>query len=110
LLQLIGYFDLTFLFLFPCVLLTTLGTHIYILSLQLSNLAGTVANSIAGALANVWDVSNETLARHQYDGMWKMTLFCGCIQLAGLFFLPLLPSGIEEQVLRRQYEIFSHHH
>jgi hypothetical protein len=31
----------------------------------------------------VWDVSNETLASHDYTGMWKLTLLCGCVQLLG---------------------------
>ena len=31
----------------------------------------------------VWDVSNETLAGHDYTGMWKLTLLCGCVQLLG---------------------------
>jgi len=69
----------------------------YAMLTTLSNLAGTVAYSVAGAFAGVWDVSNETLAAHDYSGMWKLTLFCGCIQLAGLLFLGLLPSGVEEQ-------------
>lgn len=49
-------------------------------------------------ILGVWDISNDTLARHDYSGMWKLTLLCGCVQLLGLFFLPLLPSGIKEQV------------
>jgi hypothetical protein len=28
-------------------------------------------------------VSNETLASHDYTGMWKLTLLCGCVQLLG---------------------------
>ena len=62
------------------------------------SLPGTVANSLAGALAGVWDVSNDALGRHDYDGMWKLTLLCGCVQLGGLAFLGLLPSGVNEQV------------
>ena len=68
-------------------------------------LLGTVANSISGSLTGIWDVSNETLARHEYGGMWKLTLLCGFIQLGGLAFLKLLPSGVEEQVrcIGREY-------
>ena len=33
--------------------------------------------------AGVWDVSNDALARHEYTGMWKLTLLCGCVQLLG---------------------------
>ena len=70
----------------------------YAMLTTISNLAGTASYSIAGVCANLWDVSNNTLAEHNYSGMWRLTLFCGCIQLMGLFFLPLLPNGIAEQV------------
>ena len=30
-------------------------------------------------------MSNEALARHEYTGMWKLTLLCGCVQLLGKF-------------------------
>lgn len=53
----------------------------YAMLTTLSNLAGTVANSLAGSLATVWDVSNDALASHDYDGMWKLTLLCGCVQV-----------------------------
>eukprot|EP00596_Hydrurales_sp_CCMP1899_P003780 CAMPEP_0119054474 /NCGR_PEP_ID=MMETSP1177-20130426/75087_1 /TAXON_ID=2985 /ORGANISM="Ochromonas sp, Strain CCMP1899" /LENGTH=459 /DNA_ID=CAMNT_0007034711 /DNA_START=124 /DNA_END=1500 /DNA_ORIENTATION=+ len=42
----------------------------YAMLTTLSNLAGTVANALGGAIAGVWDVSNETLAKHEYTGMW----------------------------------------
>jgi hypothetical protein len=29
--------------------------------------------------------------------MWRLTLLCGCVQLGGLAFLFLLPSGAAEQ-------------
>jgi len=63
----------------------------------ISNLAGTASYSIAGVCANLWDVSNSNLAAHNYSGMWRLTLFCGCVQLTGLLFLPLLPNGVAEQ-------------
>ena len=31
----------------------------------------------------VWDVSNSALARHDYTGMWKLTLLCAFVQLFG---------------------------
>ena len=70
----------------------------YAMLTTISNLAGTASYSIAGVCANLWDVQNATLAQHDYSGMWRLTLFCGCIQLTGLLFLPLLPNGIAEQI------------
>jgi hypothetical protein len=74
----------------------------YAMLTTLSNLAGTVAYSVAAAFTSIWDVSNEELSAHNYDGMWKLTLLCGCIQLTGLFFLPLLPSGVTEQMTMKE--------
>lgn len=70
----------------------------YAMLTTLSNLGMTVAYSIAGAFANLWNVNNDELSAHHYQGMWRLTLLCGCAQLIGLFFLWLLPSGVEEQV------------
>ena len=60
----------------------------YAMLTTLSNLAGTVANSLAGSLATVWDVSNDALASHNYEGMWKLTLLCGCVQVTYYQYLP----------------------
>jgi hypothetical protein len=70
----------------------------YAMLTTISNVAQTVAYSFAGAMAGVWDVSNDTLKAHKYEGMWKLTLFVGCAQMVGLLFVYLLPSGIEEQM------------
>ena len=70
----------------------------YAMLTTLSNLAGVVSYSISAALCDIWNVSNDTLSDHNYGGMWRLTLLCGCLQLTGLFFLPLLPNGIEEQI------------
>eukprot|EP01034_Spumella_vulgaris_P023197 gene23197-29392_t len=70
----------------------------YAMLTTISNVAQTVAYSFAGAMAGVWDVSNDTLEAHHYDGMWKLTLFVGCAQMVGLLFVYLLPSGIDEQM------------
>eukprot|EP00605_Chrysophyceae_sp_TOSAG23-4_P002457 GSChrysophyteH1.ASY1.ANO1.2716.1 assembled CDS len=79
----------------------------YAMLTTLSNLAGTVAYSIAAAMANIWDVSIDTLSRHEYSGMWKLTLLCGCVQLVGLFFIKLLPSGVAEQLAMQSQSIAS---
>ena len=70
----------------------------YAMLTTLSNLAGTVSYSLAAACAGIWDVSIPTLEAHNYDGMWRLTLLCGAVQLTGLLFLHLLPSGVAEQV------------
>ena len=70
----------------------------YAMLTTLSNLAGTLSVSISGSFANIWDVSNETLAAHDYGGLWRLTLLCGCIMTTGLLFIQLLPSGVEEQL------------
>jgi len=79
----------------------------YAMLTTLSNLAGTVAYSVAAALANIWDVSIPTLQNHDYQGMWKLTLLCGCIQLIGLCFLRLLPSGVAEQLATQNESVAS---
>ena len=70
----------------------------YAMLTTLSNLAGTVSYSIAANLANIWDVSIPTLSSGHYNGMWRLTLLCACIQVAGLFFIHLMPSGVVEQL------------
>jgi len=70
----------------------------YAMLTTLSNLAGTVAYSIAAAVANIWNVENDTLLNHDYSGMWRLTVFCACIQLTGLIFLGLIPNGVDEQL------------
>ena len=72
----------------------------YAMLTTLSNLAGTVSYSLAAACSSIWDVSIPTLESGNYEGMWKLTLLCGSVQLTGLLFLFLLPSGVAEQVRR----------
>ncbi len=79
----------------------------YAMLTTLSNLAGTVSYSFAAALSNIWNVSVPTLQAHNYTGMWKLTLLCGCIQLIGLFFLGLLPSGVAEQLANQAASVTS---
>ena len=96
-----------------------------------------LAYSIASLMATVFDVTSEQLSNHNYSGMWKLTLLCGCIQFTGitpytyihtyinisdifvciiilltytgLFFLPLLPTGLKEQVLLVFSLVFEYH-
>ena len=70
----------------------------YAMLTTLSNLAGTVAYSLAASLTNIWDVSIPTLTDGNFNGMWRLTLLCACIQIVGLFFINLMPSGVVEQL------------
>eukprot|EP01036_Dinobryon_divergens_P027093 gene27093-35808_t len=74
----------------------------YAMLTTLSNVSAVLAYSIASVMATVFDVSSEQLSNHNYSGMWKLTLLCGCIQFTGLFFLPLLPTGLKEQIIRQE--------
>jgi BT1 family len=69
----------------------------YAMLTTISNLANSVSNSLSGVFANVWDVSNESLEKHNYDGLWKLTILCGLSQLVGLIFISLLPSSLHDQ-------------
>ena len=71
----------------------------YAMLTTLTNLSATVAYrnassvencsccSVAAGFANIWDVSNSTLADHEYDGMWKLTVLYGAIQIIPLAFI-----------------------
>jgi hypothetical protein len=78
----------------------------YAMLTTLSNLAGTVSYSMAAAMANIWDCSIPTLQAHNYNGMWRLTLLCACVQVGGLAFIGLMPSGVVEQlaILRNSKE------
>jgi hypothetical protein len=57
-----------------------------------------VAYSLAASLTSIWDVSIPTLTDGNFNGMWRLTLLCACIQIVGLFFINLMPSGVVEQL------------
>jgi len=79
----------------------------YAMLTTLANLAGTMGYSVAAAFATVWDVSSDTLSDGDFSGMWKLTLLIGCVQLAGLPFVKLLPSSMEEQIKMQQSDMSS---
>lgn len=70
----------------------------YAMLTTLTNLSATVAYSVAAGCADIWDVKNSTLADHDYEGMWKLTVLCGAIQIVPLAFIWMLPTNNEEQV------------
>lgn len=45
----------------------------------------------------IWDVGTEAMANGDFDGMWKLTLACGCLQLVGICFVKLLPKSAAHQ-------------
>ena len=89
----------------------------YAMLTTMSNLALSLASSLsAGALrfcqdaheyfahicfltvvSKFFDVSKDALNAHQWSGMWKLTIVCAAGQLLSMVFIPILPSGIEEQ-------------
>ena len=62
-----------------------------------SNLAGSLAFDISTALTVVWDVSSETIASGNYDGVWKLSLFCGLAGPIPLLLLGLIPKDRKDQ-------------
>ena len=47
-------------------------------------------------LARIWDVSNDTLKAHDYDGIWKLTLLTSCLQVVPIAWVCMLPHGQDE--------------
>jgi len=79
----------------------------YAMLTTLSNIAGTLAYSLAGVCADAFQVTTDNLTNHDYSGMWRLTVLCGCVQFTGLLFLPLLPRQIKEQIEMQENDISS---
>ena len=47
--------------------------------------------------ANIWDVSNAAMRRHDISGLWKLSCLTSVIALLPLLLISLLPSNPEEQ-------------
>jgi BT1 family len=62
-----------------------------------SNLAGSLAFDISTALTEIWDVSSETIASGNYDGVWKLSLLCGLAGPIPLLLLGLIPKDKKDQ-------------
>lgn len=63
-----------------------------------SNLAYTVGSDIGMVMTNIWDVSNGTLADHDYSGLWKLTLLVSCLAVIPIVFVGYLPNNKEDQI------------
>jgi len=48
-------------------------------------------------MTGIWDVSNESIKAHDWDGLWKLSLLTSLLQPVGLVLLRLLPKNTEEQ-------------
>ena len=64
----------------------------------LSNMGGTVASDISSLLVGVWNVSNDAIEKHKYNGMTKLTILTSLLQLAPLPLLFLIPKDKKEQL------------
>ena len=47
--------------------------------------------------ANIWDVSNAAMRRHDISGLWKLSGLTSVIALLPLLLISLLPANPEEQ-------------
>ena len=54
--------------------------------------------ALADSLVRIWDVSNEAIEKHRYDGMWKLTLLTSLVQVAPLPMLFLIPKNKQDQI------------
>ena len=73
----------------------------------LSNLAGACGYSVAAGFTAIWDVSNDSLEAGNWEGMWRLTLLIGCVQLFGLLFIWMLPKSMEDQLIAQKSDITS---
>ena len=80
------------LFLPVCILFASLcpdGSEgcVYAMLTSFSNVAMLVASSLSNIVSHIWDVSNATLKRHDYDGLWRLTVFTSLICCVPLLFM-----------------------
>lgn len=67
----------------------------------IGNLAWTVACAIGSAMTMIWDVSNDTLASGNFDGLLKLTILTSFLQIVPLCLVFLLPDSKDELVKLR---------
>ena len=78
--QLVG----SILFLPVCILFASLcpdGSEgcVYAMLTSFSNVAMLVASSLSNIVSHIWDVSNATLKRNDYGGLWRLTVFTSLV-------------------------------
>ena len=69
----------------------------YAMLTTLSNVAGAIGSDIGTLMTGVWDVSNESLQKGEWTGLWKLSLLTSLIQPLGLCLLWLLPRDVAHQ-------------
>eukprot|EP01038_Epipyxis_sp_PR26KG_P012294 gene12294-16485_t len=69
----------------------------YAMLTTFGNIALVCASNLGNQLASVWDVSNEAMIRHDYNGLWKLSVLTSCVSVIPLSLLFLLPKDAEEQ-------------
>ena len=79
----------------------------YALLTTIGNLAWTVACALGSFMTTMWDVSNDTLANGDYNGMLKLTLLTSFLQIVPLSLVFLLPDSKEEQIKLRDAGVSS---
>jgi hypothetical protein len=69
----------------------------YAMLTTFGNIALVCASNLGNLLANVWDVSNDAMRRHDVNGLWRLNLFTSCLAIVPLGLLFLLPKDVDEQ-------------
>ena len=68
----------------------------YAMFTTVNNSALNLSGALSTQLLRIWDVSKETLAKHELSGMVNLTVLTSVLQVAGLLFVGLLPRTKEE--------------
>jgi len=71
------------------------------------NVAGEVASDIGTGFTSIWNVSNCTLSKGKYGGMWRLTVLTSCLQLAPVFLIWMMPRDKGEVFESLKHEVVS---
>jgi hypothetical protein len=71
------------------------GTSYAILT-TFANLTTLMGRNLGNVFGHFWNVSNDAMREHDYDGLWKLTVLTSLIQVLPLCVLFLLPKNAEE--------------
>lgn len=89
-------------FLPVCILYMRLCPHgsegaSYAMLTTFGNIALVCANNVGNWLSHIWDVSNDAMRVHDYEGLWRLTVLTSLLALVPLLLLFLLPENKKEQ-------------
>ncbi len=70
----------------------------YAILTSAANLGYIVAAGIGTGFTHIWDVSNEAMAKGQFDGVLNLQVLCSCISLLPLCLVTLIPRNSTEQL------------